>query len=675
MSLRALKSLIALLLIVSPILAQKECWEFIHKLERNKHNQYAQSLEEEDYFAFSGTRGVNDLGKMAECQSDPKRRYFVITEITHAPKELNSKSFREEEVGICLPKFCTAKDLGANPFQLLVLSRINNWRPKGALSLYDPNTEPPRGRAFYVIVGVFFALVALTLIATIIQNIKGSQDKSSFWHRYDWLFKSFDARENLTSLCMTAKEAGQSEQISTFGFLRVFAIIQFIGHHVFGIFRLMQKANWPASFPDSDNFFIRGDTAVGYFFFVGGFLAAFNLANRASILGTGVFRFFSDMMRKLFKIYPGLWVTTLLYWIVLPGLTNGPLWNRYIGEIQVCEERWMQKLLMIDNLKPQEFNYCAGWTWWINVEFQVYAVIIVLAYMFVSKNCSRHFVYLITLVMIGASFYIGMTIVKKRETIKGYTGTWHDYTPARAGEILIGVFFGLQYFEYSKLKLTSNFNAWCEKHVDLRYFSLILGVLLNYYGMFVKPLPTSYTPAQWEYLRRLFISLGTAFIFVPFANNCYSVLKWVMNLRVFHILNRLCFGAYLMHCALLYLTRFTMEDLLAKYDHRGIVHQIFRTFTLAFAAAFVYYLILEKPLLNIENAFTKVKIVRKPTAVTSEGANPSKGYVPLSESVDRETTIELAMKPDDDDTVVVVETPTSHEKESSVLVEDYNQKK
>jgi peptidoglycan/LPS O-acetylase OafA/YrhL len=322
----------------------------------------------------------------------------------------------------------------------------------------------------------------------------------------------------------------------------------------------------------------------------------------------------------------------------MPGLINGPLWGRYIGAIQVCEERWQDKFLLKDNLHlPQPWEWCASWTWYIDVDFQVYPFIVLITYVFIQNRFLKKVAYL---VILGLTYYSAQTGLEIIHKSKNPYWDWYGSPSSRASEILVGAIFGLQYYEYAKLKLKSNFVALCEKYCALRYLCIVVGAYINYYAIFIPwNLTGIWSANEWFYIKRLYISIGTGLLFVPLANDAPSILKSFMNLRVFQILGKLCFGAYLLHWPLQLAVNYTSEQILDFYDHYVLMDKIKRSIIHSFTAAFVYYLVLEKPLLNIEAYFTKrQKSPSNPTENTKTAPSTFEFKV-LSETTTHETSI------------------------------------
>jgi len=638
-------ALCILLFALPVIFAEDECANFIKNLPHNKNNFNPATPEFGLYYASSGKNGRLDLGSKTNCELNPKMRYYIVAAIFPAPSNQSPAGFRQEETGVCIPEYCNKEALSKDQNLLRQLSQANGWPITGGIVLHDPNAIPPRKPMYYTLINIFYGLVGLCIVSTIVNFItktaenKFSQGKTKKNYSV-WLFKSFDVLGNLKSLYKTAEENGQSDHLSSFNFLRVFAIIWVIAFHAMCRNLEMFKNRTPSTHPDLDRFIWIGDIAPGFFFFLGGFLAVFSISSKAANeTGSGLVGYLSDLFHRLLKIYPGVCVAILCYWIVMPGLLNGTLWGRYIGAIQVCEERWQEKFLLKDNLHFQPFDHCASWTWYIDVDCQVYWVLAILAYVFIQHKYLKYVVYIAIGVMSYYSFDYGLQLIHETErTGRNPKEVWYLVPYTRAYEILIGAFFGFQYYEYAKLKLTSNLVSMWERYPDFRYVCVAIGAYINYYAFFTEANQTvfiTWTANEWEYTKRLYLSIGTALILVPLANNCSSFIKAFMSLRIFQILGKLCFGAYLLHWPLQLAVNYRTEHIPDNYDHTILRHNILLNILHSFAAAFVYYLVLEKPLLNIEAHFTKRQ---KPTADTAENQTNAQ-YKVISEFPDHDVSM------------------------------------
>jgi len=545
----------------------------------------------------------------------------VIGEITPAIPGSDSKTFREFETGICVPDFCDKQSLESHS-TLLKLCRINNWNPTdGTLVLNDLNATPPRGAGFYVLVAFFYVLISICVFSTVLQNrakilkmLKKDAGEVNP-HRSQWFFKAFDVVANLKSFYKTAQESGQSDQLAIFGILRTCSMLWVASHHTWNSFRSIysESGEWPGSPGFIVDFFIYGSTAVGIFFFMAGFLAAYTLALKASREKITVWRFFSDMLHRLCKVYPGYWMAVFLEWIIVPGMMKGPLANRLRGQAPVCGERWVQKLFMVDNLIEQHYRYCAVWTWYLDADIQLYIVVILLSYLFVAKKNSKYIAYLMTFILLGISVGSGFYMINNSPRYD-----WYFFPIPRGVQILIGVFFGFQYYEYSKLKLKNNFCAWCEKSMIFRFFWMGVGLFLVIIGV----LTFKRNALEEEFGNGILITLGTALFFVPLANNCTSIIKQFFNLRIFQVFGKLGMGFYLIHFLFVYDGMYSMENLQAEYSFDILMYALQKVIVYSYLCAFLYHLVLEKPLLNIEAHFSRRQRSNKPAA-SIEPTTPS----------------------------------------------------
>ena len=322
-----------LLSIISPILAKDACVSFIYNLRNYKYQPAKWTSEMKDYFAFSGKEGTNLHVQKKACELKPKRKFLLISELEQAGKKVH-------EIGICLPSYCHQGTLGSQYNELATLCMINGWAPRGTLVLSDLNSPKIKGgspspqakddslartkdgssyrnKGYYVLIFIFYALIGLCLISTIVQIRHRVLKVDTNKIQVSWLWKSFDVVGNVKSLYTTAAESGQSDHLAIFGFLRFLAAIRIIGFHCLLYYRKILRPHglWPDPEPWTIAFFTGGWSSVGHFFFIGGFLAAFTLIGKASKEGTGTRRFFSDIMHRLFKIYPGFLTCILAYMI------------------------------------------------------------------------------------------------------------------------------------------------------------------------------------------------------------------------------------------------------------------------------------------------------------------------------------------------------------------------
>lgn len=215
------------------ILAEGNCADFIKNLPYNKNNFNPATPEFSLYYASSGRNGRLDLGNKTNCELNPQMRFYIVAAIYPAHPSQSPGGFRQEETGVCVPEYCNKEVLSKDQNLLRQLSQANGWTITGGIALHDPNAVSERKPIYYTLINIFYGLVGLCIVSSIVQYInttaenkfgQGKAKKNSSI----WLFKSFDVLGNLKSLYKTAEESGQSDHLSAFNFLRVFAIIWII---------------------------------------------------------------------------------------------------------------------------------------------------------------------------------------------------------------------------------------------------------------------------------------------------------------------------------------------------------------------------------------------------------------------------------------------------------------
>jgi len=73
----------------------------------------------------------------------------------------------------------------------------------------------------------------------------------------------------------------------------------------------------------------------------------------------------------------------LIYWQITPSLHAGPIWYEYQSEAKVCNSKWWQSLLFIDNWFE---NGCYNFAWYIPAEIQLSLLGITLLWVYLKNN-------------------------------------------------------------------------------------------------------------------------------------------------------------------------------------------------------------------------------------------------------------------------------------------------
>jgi len=540
------------------------------------------------FVTFSGRKGEYDLGDIKGCKSAEGTKYFVLRAIKSSTTLPGV--FTQSESGVCLPKFCISEDVENDQTLLQKLAVFNDWTTTDKLNLYDPDASPSKGPVFYIFALINIVLLLACCLGTFINRQNKAKGASgSFW-------KSFDAGDTLRSLYKTSKECGQDDKLSTFGFLRFLGAGWVIFIHITRIPSRNIKNQTDGSF-DIDNpyitdFIISGSLAVGFFFFMGGFLSAYTIISKILKTGFGVKVYLSHIYHRFIRLYPLTITALFFYWVGVPSLVNGPAMGRFVGEAAKCNDLWWPHMLFIYNFWGLAEPTCASHLWYIYVDFQAYFVLLLVIFLYVK---SRKLAYLASFALIVQA--TALSFLRTRQ-IWDFTSQWYPSTPCRWNEIFVGVIFAFQYYEFKKLKAQRNFFTFCENIALLRYALILIGFILTLAPVLARNRDPMVRPP---------FSFGVAFIFMPIATSVPSLFRDFMNLRIFQILGKLSFGVYLFHWQVLVCVVMTTDELPEHITLSMVLYRWLKVFVIANIISLVYHVILEKPSISLEAYFSQPK--------------------------------------------------------------------
>ena len=566
----------------------QECNTFIDTLIAKRTPPQTQLTQlETAYVTFSGMKGEYDLGERKKCDAAEGTKYLVLRAI----KGDLSGAFTQSESGVCLPKYCMKEYDGLENDQVFLqkLATLNSWKTTEELNLYDPDASPSKGPLFYA-----FALVNVLLVLACCIGTYRARENNNFW-------KSFDVVETLRSLSQTSKECGQDDKLSTFGFLRFFGAAWVICIH---ITRIPSRTISPFDIDNSAfvNFINTGALAVGFFFFMGGFLSAYTIIGKISKTGVGIKVYFSHIYHRLIRVYPLTMASLFFYWVGVSSLINGAAMGRYVGQVAKCDDLWWRHMLLIYNFSGVADPTCASHLWYIDVDFQAYFMLVVVIFLYAQGKLKL--AYFTTFGLIVQSTILSYL---RSRNLWGNPSEWYPSTPCRWNEIFIGVIFAFQYYEFKKLKAKRNFFTFCENIPLLRSALILVGLIL---------IASPVLAGNRDPLIRTPFSLGVAFIFMPLATAATSLVRAFLNLRIFQILGKLSFGVYLFHWPVLMLVVMTADELPEHITLSTVVGRWMKVFVIASIISLVYHVILEKPLINLEAYNSKQRSKRLPLHVS-----------------------------------------------------------
>jgi peptidoglycan/LPS O-acetylase OafA/YrhL len=137
------------------------------------------------------------------------------------------------------------------------------------------------------------------------------------------------------------------------------------------------------------------------------------------------------------------------------------------------------------------------------------------------------------------------------------------------------------------------------------------------FNYFVLTMKVDSSPAL-DLTQKVGLCIVTGLVFLPLTTPKPSSLKNFFNLRIFQIGGKLCFGCYLYHFVVIFMLEYKLPRIRNDFTEEVLewvtVKSIFYTNILS---AF-YFLMIEKPVINIEDYFQKRGSIYQPKILKTE---------------------------------------------------------
>jgi peptidoglycan/LPS O-acetylase OafA/YrhL len=125
-----------------------------------------------------------------------------------------------------------------------------------------------------------------------------------------------------------------------------------------------------------------GIISVDVFFMLGGFFLAFVFLrqdkNNLSIYPLGI-------IQRALRIWPAYIIAMMFYYSVFMQLGSGPSWSKTYVDVQTCSTMW-RSIFFIENLVDNGRVECLGWSWYLQVDFQLFLISLFLLFLYNWKK-------------------------------------------------------------------------------------------------------------------------------------------------------------------------------------------------------------------------------------------------------------------------------------------------
>ena len=335
-------------------------------------------------------------------------------------------------------------------------------------------------------------------------------------------------------------------------------------------------STWKALFMES------ATLPADIFFFVGGFLAAVKVlpllaVGKLPLAVVGKLHLLAVGKRAL-RVWPSLLAALLIYKCLLMHLCWGPYAKMNAKMVGNCSDLW-RPLLFVDNLVQNGANMCMGWSWYLQVDLQLFAFsMLLLAAYRRSRLAAFVGIYLCIAMSFAYVFQQVYDHAYKYPThiadLDGSVQYLRDiyYKPwGRCPTYLYGLLMGILYHEHSlgQPNVLGQLSRLLDARPGIRRLGEASGVLL---GLFVILIPRSSQGSdnEWSRLSHAFYLTYGKFVFVVatslvvmpaiLCQKTSPLVGFLLDTKAFNLMSKLVFWAYLLHLTLTFQFLFTRNS-------------------------------------------------------------------------------------------------------------------
>lgn len=442
--------------------------------------------------------GVNDLGKYDTCirgDEDGKLNNTGINGfavIRARPIDGNITAYPESFVGLCLPRECmNAQDL-ATASRLYTNMTFGVYAANELIlstELNEVHKQSSGGLVVVVVLMIMYVLCGTGLVnlaAVRLFKIERSQKVAQVESQeasplnYQTSEKSEFVQSASTSNASQNKEEYSNLFLHMFDItanvsfnfsmdlglprfpakqLRVFDGLKTISLGVLAYsYSIAFLEDLPVKNPQqvkesSESFFwnilFNGSMAAEVFFVVSGFLCSFWAMKRLETVGDLAL----SILGRAIRLWPAFVFVFLFYWKIFPYMLDGPLSGYIVNKyLDSCDSYWGFSMIFSNSLLND--SLCFNWGWAIENDLWFYALGVLLVLAYKKSTCVFYSLYGVSAIV---SLTLEAVIISKYDLTQKPFDLWTNqnyksyyyYRPyTRLCTYLIGVWFGVKYYEY-----------------------------------------------------------------------------------------------------------------------------------------------------------------------------------------------------------------------------------
>eukprot|EP01094_Clydonella_sp_ATCC50884_P015842 TRINITY_DN2650_c0_g1_i1.p1 TRINITY_DN2650_c0_g1~~TRINITY_DN2650_c0_g1_i1.p1 ORF type:complete len:745 (-),score=230.49 TRINITY_DN2650_c0_g1_i1:1000-3093(-) len=415
-----------------------------------------------------------------------------------------------------------------------------------------------------------------------------------------------------------------NQHLRPLNFLRVLSISMVILGHSFYFWTSIGVTDIESveSFVKSIGFqpLIALTYSVDQFLMLGGLLVAYLFLKTAATSRVNFMTWFMYYFHRVFRLTPAMMMALLVWWQVAPYLGSGPFWPYQQSNIlEQCDNYWFSNLLYINNLYPEKIGKsCFGWGWYLAVDMQYYVITPIFLIVYMKHRLAGALLVAVLLfavwtlcVVLAAVYHLSANhffdalghgeFLNANSTYGDYQNLIYFEPWSRAGPYFIGILLAF-YLDAKqdrvRMSRTVRYVGYTVSIALLVFISLMTYTEVNYgWGTVADVLNVAYTRSAW--------CAAMAFLFLAAISGYAKWFRQFASLYVWVPLARLTYAAYLYH-PIMYTLYYGTQEVIPMITPIVNFNAFFGFWVLSFTVSFINYLLLEKPMMNLETLLLSI---------------------------------------------------------------------
>ncbi len=164
------------------------------------------------------------------------------------------------------------------------------------------------------------------------------------------------------------------------------------------------------------------------------------------------------ILHRVLRIWPAFILAMMIYYSIYMHLGQGPFWTQQQPIVKLCNHMWRQ-IFFINNFVDNGNEMCLNWSWYLQVDFQIFIVCIIL--LFIYGRVNRIASYSIASLLVVGSITFNIVYTQQHQqklftdvqalmSFGNYVLDVYIKPYARWTPYFMGLYLGIFYYNYQQ---------------------------------------------------------------------------------------------------------------------------------------------------------------------------------------------------------------------------------